>query len=467
MFITYLKKRLRKISTKQLIIASAFIVALAGAASLGHATKQESHAADCTPNSIIMCGAANPGDFAAKYNANEKGDLAAIYARYGLQSSDLNKFVTSAKMGVAMKNGDIVVDGRVVATNGVSLGRDANSHYAQTVVNINGNNYYESRAQDVFLSDSIPVMVMFNDKGVMQFAAMTVCGNPTKGNNVVPNWSCNELHQTAVQGKANTYTYSTDASAGNGAAIDHVVYDFGDGSATVTKTSATDQVTHTYTKAGNFTAKVTVYVSVPGGNTQIIAPAGSCTKPVTVVMPYFQCVQLAASVLNDQKTKFRFTVTTKQGNGATLKDVDFTIDSNTTKGVTTKDAQGNIYTDHSFTDTIEHTIVASVNFNVEGGVKSVTCQTKVTPSKTPMCTVPGKEMYPPNAPECVENCTVPGKTNLPVNSPECQETPVPVATTLPNTGTGDIFGIFAGTSAAGAAAHRVFTSRRRRNQRDQ
>lgn len=465
MFITTLKRRLRDISTKQMIIASAFVVAVAGAVSLGLATHQKTHAAqqDCTGNSIIYCGYSDANDFAAKYNANATGDLPAIYAYYGLQSSQLNQFVTSAVPGVATKSGDIVVDGRVVASNVVSLGRDANSHYAQTQRTINGRTYYESRSQDVFLSDSIPVLVMFNAQGVMQFAVMTACGNPATGNKVTPNYACNNLQMSAVSGKDNTYNFSTSASAGNGATIDHVVYDFGDGSATVSKTNPTEQVTHAYTKDGNYSAKVTVYVKVPGGSTQIIAPAGSCVKQVTVKMPFYQCLQLAATVLNDQKTQFRFTVKTNQGNGATLKDVDFTLDtSNTTSGVTTKDANGNIYKDYSFSDTKEHTVVAKVNFNVAGGVQSVNCQAKVTPSQQPMCTVPGKEMYPPNAPECVENCTVPGKTNLPVNSPECKETPV--ATTLPNTGAGDIFGLFAGTSAAGAAAHRVIMSRRRRNQ---
>lgn len=465
MFINNMFKRIRKAGPKQLVIAGAFVVALAGAVSLGHMTKQEAHAADCTPNSIINCGFAtnNANDFAAKYKANATGDLTAIYSKYGMQPSELNKFVSSAKPGVAMKNGDIVVDGRVVATGGVSLGRNANSHYHQDTVNINGKTYYASRAQDVFLNDSIPVLVMFNDKGVMQFAVMSVCGNPTWGNPVVPNYACNDLQKTAVSGKDNTYDFSTSASAGNGAAIDHVVYDFGDGSAQVTKTNPTDKVQHTYTKEGNFTAKVTVYVKLPGGNSQIIAPAGNCTKPVTVKLPFYACVQLAAVALNDQKTKFRFTTKLNYGNGATPKSVDFTVDDKTTAGVVAKDDQGNYYQEYTFeADAKSHTVVAKVNFNVANGVQSSTCKATVTSTKAPMCTVPGKENFPPNAPECQPEC----KPGVPVGSPKCEDTPPQVlgkGPELPSTGMGNVFGLFAGTSAAGAAVHRVIVSRRRRS----
>lgn len=60
--------------------------------------------------------------------------------------------------------------------------------------------------------------------------------------------------------------------------------------------------------------------------------------------------------------------------------------------------------------------------------------------------------------DCVEppeNCPVPGKTNLPKNHPDCREVP----TTIPVTGPGDIVGIFAAVTIAGAVAHRFILSR--------
>lgn len=54
------------------------------------------------------------------------------------------------------------------------------------------------------------------------------------------------------------------------------------------------------------------------------------------------------------------------------------------------------------------------------------------------------------------------KVNCPAPTPTPTPTPqVKSATTLPNTGAGDVVGIFAGASAAGTAAHAIVTRRKR------
>lgn len=460
-------KRVGKISPKQLVVAGAFVVALGAAVGLGFATKQKTSAAtfnrDCSANAIDNaninggCGAATPAELVADIKSNQPGDLQRIYGDFGLKSSDYDRFVREAKEGYATKDGRIVVDGRTVATDAWSVGRTkkANSW------NVNG--VWADKAQNVnHSSDQIPVMVLFDENGVMQFAAMHACGNPNGGNPVKPAFDCKALTKTPVQGEKDTYTFTTDAPASNGASVAKVVYNFGDGT-TETKTDLTP-VKHKFTKPGNYTVSVSVTFNLPGGKQKTVEGV-KCKTQVTVVAPYYTCVNLAATALNDKKTQFRFTVKTSQGNGATLKDVDFTVDgSNTTTGVVTKDAQGNIYKDYTFAeDGKDHTVVAKVNFNLDGGVTSKSCEAKVTSTKAPMCTVPGKEMYPPNAPECA-NCEVPGKENLPKDSPECATPQVLTSSTeLPSTGIGNLFGVFAGTSAAGAAVHRVIVSRRRRS----
>lgn len=67
----------------------------------------------------------------------------------------------------------------------------------------------------------------------------------------------------------------------------------------------------------------------------------------------------------------------------------------------------------------------------------------------------------PGAPEVSDNAvfTIDRNGSQPGNG--CNEVPiVPAATTLPNTGPGDVVGIFAATSIVGAAAHRFVLSRR-------
>ncbi len=447
MFITKFLKRVSKISPKQLTIAAAFVVALTGAVSLGHATKQTSRAADCTANAILHCGFTDANNFINRVAANEQGTQ-GIYAGFGLDGVDYERFRKEAKPGIAYKNGTIVVDGRVVATDAWSIGRNKKAH------SWNWNGFWADSAQNVFRGDSINVLVLFDENGAMEFAVMYDCGNATTGNIVRPTFECRNLTKSAVQSEKDTYMFTVDAPVSNGATVAKVVYNYGDG--TTETRSDLSAVKHKFTKPGNFTITASVTFNLPGGKTKTIEGV-KCKTQVTVEAPFYACVQLIPTVLNDKKTQFRFTVKTNQGNGATLKDVDFTVDGkNTTTGVTAKDDQGNIYKDYSFDDAVEHTIVAKVNFNIADGVQSKTCEAKVTPEKQPMCTLPGKEMYPPNAPECQEEC----KPGIPKNDSRCEEQPT---AELPKTGIGNLVGLFTGTSAFGAVAHRVVSNRRRRD----
>jgi hypothetical protein len=445
MFITNLLKRISKISPKQLTIAAAFVVALAGAVSLGQATKQTTHAADCSTNAILRCGVSNPNNFIDRVAANDQ-NTQGVYAGFGLDGVDYARFRSEAKQGIANRNGTIVVDGRVVATDAWSIGRSKKAH------SWNWNGFWADSATVVNRSD-IPVMVLFDENGAMEFAVMYDCGNPTTGNVIHPSFECKSLSKSPVTGEKDTYMFTVDAPASNGATVARVVYNFGDG--TTETRSDLNGVKHKFTRPGNFTVTVSVTFNLPGGKTKTVEGV-NCRTQVTVVAPFYQCVQLIPTVLNDKKTQFRFTVKTSQGNGATLKDVDFTLDGkNTTTGVVIKDADGNVYKDYSFDDAIEHTILAKVNFNVADGVQSKTCEAKVTPEKQPMCTLPGKEMFPPNAPECQDFC----KPNIPKGDARCEEVP---QTELPKTGPGNMLGLFGGTSALGAVAHRVVSSRRQR-----
>ncbi|MEO6761806.1 MAG: PKD domain-containing protein [Candidatus Saccharimonadales bacterium] len=289
----------------------------------------------CSPNDIMHCGTSSASDFISKTkssNAGTQTDLAAIYAHYGLAPSDYSRFVTSARDGIAYKNGDIKVDGRIVATNATSIGRLANSqgpgYFSK---NIGGTIYYGNQNSTVLLTD-VPVLVLFNAQGVMQFAVIKDCGNPTTGERVTPTYSCDNLIQKQID--RNTFSFSTKASAGNGATINKVVYDFGDGT-TATKTNPTEAVTHKYAKDGTFTAKVTVYVNLPGAQVAVVAPAGDCLKQVIVKpvppTPVAACTNL--TVTGDSRTVFSFQATASADGGAKITGYDFVVSDGSGKNV--------------------------------------------------------------------------------------------------------------------------------------
>lgn len=413
---------------------------------------------DCDNNAIIYCGAQSPSEFINKASANNPADLQAIYQNFGLAPAEYSKFVTSAKMGTAYKDGRIVVNGQTVATDAWSIGRLGN-HNGQTYkrsYTIAGHTYYASNNKDIFLSDNIPVMVMFDAKGAMKFAVLTACGNPITGHKTTPNYSCDLLQKETVQGKKNTYSFTTKATATNGATLAKVVYDFGDGSAQVTKNNLSDAVTHAYTTEGNYVAKVTVYVTLPGG-TQLPVTSASCEKAITVEAPpvvAYTCDSLQALPGKENELDYTFQANASSTN-ATLTGADFDFgDGTSAPNVAPENNTDVVSVTHTYTEAGDYTIQAAVHFEVtdendKKTVKTVECQTQIS---TDVCKV--NPNLPPNSPQC-QPCKY--NPELPKDSPKCAK---PVATVLPDTGAGDVLGIFAGASLVGFAAYRFYLSRK-------
>lgn len=464
-------RRMRGTSTKNLVIASAFVVALAGAVSLGLATKQKTQAAtvrECTTNSIDYknhnggCGAATTAEYIADLRTNDPSDLQTIAknftSSFHLDPSEYNDFAANAKQGLAYKDGRVVVDGQTVLTNAWSIGRHTKS-YSHTMNIPGAGTFHVSRSQDVFSVNTIPVMVYFAKDGTVQFIAMNPCGNLMGGDKVTPKATCDQLNSVQDKTNPNKYTFTSNASFSGNASLDHVEYTFTDTGEKVTKTSLTAPVEHTFTKSGTVTVKV--FAKVPGGHV-IEVTAAKCAKQVTVVQPIAACTALVATALDDQKRKFRFT-TKIQTKLAEVTSVKYALDQEAGVEVP-KDSTGNYSKDYAFNDEKTHTVVATVTFTTILGPKTATCKASVTPSALPKCEVPGKENLPPDSPECAY-CEVPGHETLPKDSPECKpETPPTPPTTppeLPKTGAGSVVGIFAGTSALGAAAHAVLSRRRK------
>ncbi len=100
--------------------------------------------------------------------------------------------------------------------------------------------------------------------------------------------------------------------------------------------------------------------------------------------------------------------------------------------------------EHTYTEKGTYAITARLEFNVNGQVRVVeggACVGQVTVKVPPVekCPIPGKEQYEKN------------------DTVNCND--VKGVTTLPNTGAGDVIGIFAAVTAAGAVLHSIFTRR--------
>ncbi len=228
-------------------------------------------ARDCSDNAVVRCGVVDINDLRSKYNAD--ASTQNIFAAYGLTSAVING--ATAKTGTTTKNGDVIVDGKVVATNAHSAGRQYIS--GSTRKESNGTVYYDSPNQTAFRTNSIAIIAFFDGDGKFIGGVMNDCGNPLTGTSTPvppkPVYACDSL--TAAKVSRTEFRFATAATAKDGAVIQDYVYNFGDG-ATQTAGATTN---HTYAKAGTYTASVTVRVKV--GDTIVNAP-GNCVTKVTV-----------------------------------------------------------------------------------------------------------------------------------------------------------------------------------------
>jgi hypothetical protein len=146
----------------------------------------------------------------------------------------------------------------------------------------------------------------------------------------------------------------------------------------------------------------------------------SCPTPAPEVK--LACVDLSVSKID--RTHYDFTVTGSAQN-ATITGYTFTAKDSNSKVVDTKTVST------SATSAVYH-------FNQEAGTYTVSAQLNTDHGNA-------------TSDKCVKQITV---ESVPT-------TPSTPATTLPNTGAGDVVGIFAGASAAGTAAHAIVTRRRK------
>lgn len=240
---------------------------------------------NCDTNSIINCGATSVDELKQKYTDNQPGDLPAIYDAYGLGGAVVTNAAASAKMGEVRKDGTVVVDGQIVATDAKSIGRaNAAGSIKKTIA---GKTYYERAPSTSFRSDSIVAYVFFGADGQFRAAILTSCGNPVSATPVpskkpAPTYECNNL--AAAPLSEEKYSLTTTADTTGDATITGYGYDFGDGT---TLNSPDKTVEHTYMQPGTYLATVTVNVKVGEETKTVTSP--ECQTQVKPTAPPEMC----------------------------------------------------------------------------------------------------------------------------------------------------------------------------------
>ncbi len=160
-------------SIKGIILGSILaVISLVGFLAWSPSVSAESR--ECGDNAIIRCGAMSASELKSEYAKNERG-LKKIYSYYNIDASDIASS-GSAKIGTIHTNGNVVVDGKTVATNAYTVGRSGS--LGGSKVKISDDLYVYQGADR--LKSTLSAYVFFNADGSFKSAVIKVCGNPVK-----------------------------------------------------------------------------------------------------------------------------------------------------------------------------------------------------------------------------------------------------------------------------------------------
>lgn len=303
---------------------------------------------DCTNNSIIKCGAydfnthsTNVNILRQKYDASS--EVQKLYAHFGMSSANIHSTLYT---GTVYKNGTVVVNGKTVATNAQSVGRfqDDGTGYKASPFTVAGHTYYKASTQHRFGFDGESAYVMFNSDGQFVGAIIKCCGNPIPATPVKPKppvYTCTSLTATGVQNMEHDtlkFNFQTKATASGGATVKSYSYNFGDGSKATTGATTS----HTYAKAGTYTASVTVTFSLSHEFGTTSTKTASCKVTVKPVKNVVKPAEVACTALTLKKisdTTYGLSATASATPGVPYKQQAGSISGYT---YTVKDANGKV-----------------------------------------------------------------------------------------------------------------------------
>ncbi len=238
-----------------------------------------SQAAGCNSFNVVYCGTHSMSELQTAYSRTEIKELyKEWYVTETMVQGGLNM-----REGVVDANGNITVDGRVVATNAITVQSKAGTRQPQpqrSYKTSNGYTYYQYTTGQSFVDGpkSYNIYAWFDNNGSFITGVIKDCGNPVWGNPTTPPakpaLTCDALQVTEIS--RNTFKFSVKATAKGGASITSYTYNFGDNNI---KTTNSSEIQYTYAKEGNYTVTITVNGKETG---EVKRQNPNCQKTVTV-----------------------------------------------------------------------------------------------------------------------------------------------------------------------------------------
>mgnify|MGYP000904674150 FL=1 len=341
-----------------------FALALLSVATIGVVQLQTKAAVDTSPDcdqyAVIKCGTQGPAQLRTEYDTYNtsasngstvrQGDIHKIFSALGISRAELGG---DFKTGVVYQNGNVVVNGKVVATNARMAAR-----------NLGGNPIAGANAGTMSVSNmgsAQAALVKFDENGRFKFAVMTPCGNPVTATPTQPKAEarCDGLNVDKIE--RTKFEFTGHATAKYGAKIKGYEFAVYKGNQQVTThrvTTNANKASWTYTqdKDGDYRVRVTVLTS-EGDKTN-----DNCVKQFTV-QEKAMAVCKALNVQTISRTKFTFTAKADV-NRATVKGYDFKVYKGS-KLITTKSVNTS-----KLSASVNYTQTTPGNYTVKAVVKT-------------------------------------------------------------------------------------------------
>ena len=238
-----------------------------------------SRAAGCNSFNVVYCGTHSMSELQTAYSRTE---IKELYKEWYVTET-MVQGGSNMREGVVDANGNITVDGRVVATNAITVQSKAGTRQPQpqrSYKTSNGYTYYQYTTGQSFVDGpkSYNVYAWFDNNGSFITGVIKDCGNPVWGNPTTPPakpaLTCDALQVTEIS--RNTFKFSVKATAKGGASITSYTYNFGDNNI---KTTNSSEIQYTYAKEGSYTVTITVNGKETG---EVKRQNPNCQKTVTV-----------------------------------------------------------------------------------------------------------------------------------------------------------------------------------------
>jgi uncharacterized repeat protein (TIGR01451 family) len=287
---------------------------------------------DCDSNAIVYCGGFKEGgsSTANQTYLNENiskrhgpANVGKIMGHYGIDTGR----IASLPVGEVRQDGTIWLNGKPVATNAKTTGRQELSGVQNTRVDLGGGVVIYERST----SRSIPgggakAWVKLDGNGKFLYAVLRSCANPTTGTPTYtpppppppPPTGAVKCDALAVEKLSRTkFKFTVKGSKSGAAKLTGYLINFGDGGAggsATTKTSAS--YTHEYKTTGSYKIQAGAAGSLNGKTIGDGGPSCAKTVQVEAATGAVKCDALAVEKLS--RTKFKFTVKGSKSGAAKL-----------------------------------------------------------------------------------------------------------------------------------------------------